>query len=221
MQVKTHTSALFSFHGSGIEWFRSLKLPYFPLVVNLNRATADLHTLNTHRLAIQLGRLDRLDFVTDELDTGSITFPLGKLMTWSLSDCAHKDFPAWAFSVLQPAVHIEMFNVHYARFSRFFELKGRSYRFKERMKGTLDLPNTGETWDYVPVDVPAMLTSLRHAMGPLAYAVSNTPGMEDKSEDLLEIRRLLRGMGVDPDPRNEWDEIARGMDDLPRESVRF
>jgi hypothetical protein len=56
-------------------------------------------------------------------------------------------------------------------------------------------------------------------MGPLAYAISNTLGMEDKGDDLIAIRRLMRGLGVDPDPNGEWDDIAREMDkDLKKKS---
>jgi hypothetical protein len=64
-----------------------------------------------------------------------------------------------------------------------------------------------------------MLTSLKHAMGPLAYAISNTLGMENKGDDLLAIRRLMRGLGVDPDPNGYWDEVVHEMaEDLKQES---
>lgn len=220
VQVKTHTSASFTFVGDGIEWLRSLRLPYFPLVANLDKATASFYTLNPHRKAIQLGRIQKLDFVTEDIDTGYDTFPLGEpLMSWSLADCTHKDFPEWALSVLQPAVHIEMLNLNYGRFSRFFELVGHSYEFRNRAQEGVKPPQIGEVWDYVPTDVSQMLTSLKHAMGPLAYAISNMPGFEDKGHDLLTIRRLMRGLGVDPDPNSEWDDIAREMDDyLKRKS---
>ena len=215
VQVKTRTSATFRFVGDGIEWVRSLRLPYFPLVVNLDKAIASIYTLNRHRKTIQLARLQKLDFVTDEVDTGFDTFPLGQpLMTWSLVDCTHEGFPTWALSVLQPAVKIEMLTVNYGRYSGFFGLVGHSYRFRDRAKETVMLPpQIGKVWDYVPTDIPQMLTSLKHAMGPFAYAISNMLGMENKGDELLTIRRLMRGLGVDPDPNSEWDTIAREMDD--------
>jgi hypothetical protein len=220
VQVKTHSAASFTFVGDGIEWLRSLRLPYFPLVVNLDKANASIYTLNRYRKPIQLGQIQKFEFVTDEIDTGLDTFPLREpLMTWSLADCADHDFPAWALSVLQPAVQIEMLNLNYGRVSHFIELVGHSYTFSNRAKEGVKLPQVGEVWNYVPTDISQMLTSLNHAMGPLAYAISNTLGMEDKGDDLIAIRRLMRGLGVDPDPNGEWDDIAREMDkDLKKKS---
>lgn len=216
VQVKTHTAASFEFRGNGISWLRSLQLPYFPLVVNLNKATIDLYTLNCNRQPIHLGMLDELVFVPDEDSNGYDDFPLGDpLLSWSLSDCLHEDFPAWVVSVLQPAIRIEALNQRYGRISRLFQLVGHSYKFADRTTGGVaeNPPRIASTWDYVPVDSDLMLTELKHAMGPLAYAISNTPGMEDKAPDLLRIRELMRGLGADPDPSNEWDRIACDMNE--------
>jgi hypothetical protein len=188
--------------------------------VNLDNATASIYTLNRYRKLLQISALHKFEFVTDEFDNEFDNFALGNpLMSWSLADCANKEFPAWALSVLQPAVQIEMLNLNYGRVSHFIELVGHSYTFSNRAKERLKPPQAGEVWDYIPVDIAQMLTSLKHAMGPLAYAISNTLGMENKGDDLLAIRRLMRGLGVDPDPNGYWDEVVHEMaEDLKQES---
>jgi hypothetical protein len=214
VQVKTHTAASFAFHGNGVVWLRNLKLPYFPLVVNLDTATAHIYTLSRHRRAIHLGAMKYIVFVPDEASNGYDDFPLGEpLLSWSLADCTHRDFPSWAYSVLKPAIEIEALNLHYGPASRFFELKGDGYKFCDRNETGCapNPPSIGEVWDYVPREIGKMFEALEHSMGPLAYAVSNTLGMEDKGPVLTQILSLMRNLGIDPDPTNKWPNLIKDM----------
>ena len=214
VQVKIHTAASFVFKGEGVEWLRNLHIPYFPLVLNLSTGTADLYTLNRYRQNIQLQRTDEFVFVPDADSNGYDDYPLGEpLMTWTLEECSHKAFPEWAFSVLQPAVKIETLNRRYAKSSRFFKLEGGAYLFENRDESDapVEPPLMSGVSDYVPIEPDQMLETLENAAGPLAYAIANLPGMEDKGEDLLKLRELMRGLGINPDPDNQWDEIIEDL----------
>lgn len=222
IQVKTHTAASFVFKGDGIDWLRHLRLPYFPTIANLDDATVTLYTLNRWHWVIHATRVEkyvfRIEDEVDELDD----FPLGEpLMQWSLADCTHPDFPKWAYSVLKPAVRIEAVNQQYAPMCRFVTLVGGTYHFKDRnTDGTAPDPPRTEALDIKipPVDRDLVYETLLNTIEPFAYCVSNSPRLQERSEDLLKLRETLRRLELDLDPNNRWDAIARGMAEWAKQS---
>jgi len=214
VQVKTHTAASFVFKGEGIKWLCQLQLPYFPVIANLNDATVALYTLNSSQWILHNCVVEKFVFrVEDEMDDID-DFSLGKpLMQWSISDCAHVDFPKWAYSVLKPAIKIEAMNQLYGRMSRFVELVGGTYYFKDRNANGLpnDPPRSGTITEITPWNHETIRDAVASVLGPFANSVANTPGLEDRSEDLLKLRESVRRLGVDPDPSNKWGEIAQEM----------
>ncbi|MAT70110.1 MAG: hypothetical protein CMJ58_11385 [Planctomycetaceae bacterium] len=211
VQVKTHTSPFFEFVGDGIRWLKGLRIPYFPVVANLDEGKVDLFTLNDHHWNIHDTLVDKYVFVPTwsemESDPGDDFFWLGDpLMSWTMRDCAHGEFPAWAYSVLAPAIAIESANIDYAPISRFVELKGRSYEFSQR--GEAGVPETppapGEVTVACPQDAQSIQAALEAVIGPfvrLKVERSDT----DPTTAIQHLRDIFRALDFDPDPRNEWD----------------
>jgi hypothetical protein len=223
VQIKTHTAARFTVKGEGVRWLRELKLPYFPVVVNLDRGRVSLFTLNTWQWVIQVAAVRQYTFVLDEdleNDPGDEFFPLGEpLMEWSLSDCAHDQFPAWAYSVLKPMIRIEYLVQHYGALWRFPRLKEQStFKFKNRDSDgkAIDPPQIATIFDIPPGDTKPIREALERVIGPFARSLSNDL-RDDRGKDLLQLRDSFRQLGFDPDPANEWDEIATEMSQVCRQ----
>jgi len=217
VQVKTYTAAKFEFKGNGVEWLRQLRLPYFPLVAKLDTATVSLHTLNRWHRVIHSAKVPRYVFVPeddgDDEDYYDL-FPMTEnlLMTWSISDCAHEEFPIWAYSILKPAIRIEANNQLYGPMRHLIKLDGGPYEFKDRGKDgkSINPPHPGELIDVPLGDGKVIYESLRHTIGPFAHWASNYLGGEH-AQSLIELRDSLRNLGLDPDPENSWDELAKEM----------
>ncbi len=127
-QIKTHTAATFSFAGEGIDWLRNMKLPYFPIVMNLDTSTLQLFTLNEFHLPLHASPFARYDFCVrndhTEWDRPG-NFPLYEpIMQWTIQDCAHEVFPEWAFTLLKRIVAIESNNFRYGPMWRFETIAG-------------------------------------------------------------------------------------------------
>lgn len=213
VQVKTRTSADFPLSGDGIRWLRELDLPYFPVVVDLHRATLSLFTVNHHRVAFARDVLiSNINFTLD--GDGLDDFPLGDpLLTWSLEEAAHPEFPRWAYSVLKPAVRVEAWNQHFApaRSIRFLNYKTQLFTARND-DGTADLPPApGDLLHIPPGDGEFIRKTVAEIIEPFASWVSNTGKHDHLGEELLGIRDALRRLDLDPDPGNKWDEIAADM----------
>jgi len=215
VQVKTHTAARFSFAGDGIKWLCQLQLPYFPVVANLNDATVSVYTLNSFHVPLHASRVQRFNFCVpgccDECD-GLDDFPLPEpLMRWSIGDCAHDQFAAWAYAILKRAVYIEANNFRYGPMLRFVELKGGPYYFDPCNPIARDLPQAGGVMELPPDNGPAIMQATSQIIGPFANWASNAIYDDDRSKDLLNLRTSFRRLGLDPDPEGRWDELARDM----------
>ncbi len=213
VQIKTRTSAEFPLSGDGIRWLRELDLPYFPVVVDLNRATLSLFTVNHHRVAFAQDVL--VPNITFTLDgDGHEDFPLGDpLMMWSLEEAAHSEFPKWAYSVLKPAIRVEAWNQIFApaRSIRFLNYQTQVFTARKD-DGTAALPPTsGELLHIPPGDGEFIRRTVAEIIEPFAAWISNTGKHDHLGEELLKIRDALRRLDLDPDPNNKWDEIASVM----------
>ena len=213
VQIKTASSANFTIAGDGIQWLRQLALPYFPVVVDLSSAALSLFTINNHRTAIDIySRVSKLVFTTcgDGLDD----FPLGEpLLTWSLEEATHPEFPTWARSVLKPAIQVEAWNQHYSpsRSIRFLDFETQAFS-NRRSDGTANHPPVaGELLTIHPGDREFICNSVVSILEPFAGWLANT-GMHDHlGGELLKIRDAFRPLGLDPDSENTWDEIVSHM----------
>lgn len=215
VQVKTHTSARFPFAGDGIKWLRQLRLPYFPVVANLDDATVSLYTLNRFHMPLHASVVQRIVFCVqsdkDECD-GLDDFPLAKpLMKWSMKDCADESFAAWAYAILKPAVYIETNNFQYGHMWRFVELEGGPYHFDPSQPIPKQLPRAGTVSEIAPGYGPAIIEAMRQIVGPFANWASNVIYDDDRSKDLLKLRDSFRRLGLDPDPDGRWDQLAADM----------
>lgn len=213
VQIKTRTSANFPISGGGIKWLRELSLPYFPVVVDLRKATLSLFTVNEHRPAFDLDVcVSNINFTLD--GDGLDDFPLrDPLLTWSLEEAAHPEFATWAYSVLKPAILVEAWNQHFAQARSIRFLNYKTQRFnKRKVDGTADLPPTPGRLLHVPPGNGAFIEkTVLEILEPFAGWISNTGKHDHLGGELLKIRDALRRLDLDPDPSNEWDEIAANM----------
>jgi len=180
-------------------------------------ASVSMFTLNAWHRVIHPTVVNKYVFVLDddmENDPGDEFFSLGEpLMRWSIADCVDPMFPAWAYSVLKPAINIEAINLQYGPMWRFVELVGGPYEFANRDANghAVDPPRAGETLELPPGNRETILGALQCVIGPFANVVSNTVYDGDRSVDLLQLRECFRRLGLDPDPDGRWDTIAREM----------
>ena len=220
VQVKIQTAARFEFAGDGIDWLRQMRLPYFPVVVNLEEASVSLYTINRQRLAFAHHSLvERVIYCVD--GDGLDDFPLGDpLMKWTLQDAAHPDFPVWAYSVLKPAIDAEIFNQHYGRAQSVLPLEWECCEFRDRTEQGFakEPPKAGELWHIPPGDGAFITDAVERILDPFAGWVSNSGEHDRNGADLLKIRESFRKLGVNADPKNAWDEIVKDMEDFARES---
>jgi len=215
VQIKTHTAATFSFAGDGISWLRGMKIPYFPVVMNLESSTIQLFTLNKYHFSLHASPFDRYDFcaINDftEWDRPG-NFPLYEpIMQWSIHDCSHELFSDWAFSILERVVAIESNNFRYGPMWRFVRISGGPYTFNETLLSDADLPAEGDVMEVAPGNGAEIENALRQTIGPFVNHVSNRIFADDRSQDILQLRESFRRLGFDPDPDHRWDEIAAEM----------
>lgn len=217
VQIKTATSPIFSFSGDGIEWLRNLKLPYFPVVADLNLGKVSIYTLNSFHFPLFTSIVNTYNFVVqndhNEGD-GLDDFPLGDpILEWSLTDCINPGFAEWAYNVFIPFVRIEANNFRYGKLWRFEQFNAETYRFdsSNSIKSPLKIPI--EIMEISPGDGEVIQSTLRAVIGPFANWASNQIYKGDKSSSLLKLREALRELDFDPDPENHWDEIAEDMKD--------
>ena len=215
VQIKTHTTATFSFAGDGIDWLRNLKLPYFPVSMNLDTSTLQLFTLNQYHIPLHASPFERFNFCVrndfTEWDRPD-NFPLYEpIMQWTIQNCAHELFPEWAFSILDRIVKIESNNFRYAPMWRAVEITGGPYEFSDSLIPNDKLPNVGNIVEIPPGNGEEIESTLRQTIGPFANHVANRVYPDDRSEHLLHLRDSLRELGFDPDPENRWDDLAEGM----------
>jgi hypothetical protein len=207
VQVKIHTAANFEFAGEGIKWLRQLSLPYFPLVSNLEDATASLYTLNGHVHAIHMARLlDRMNFCVD--GDGMDDFPLDNpLMRWSIADCAHPEFQPWAYSVLKPAIRVERANQRYGPMGKLMMLVGGTYEFRDRGPDGLAVnpPRAEDRIEGYPQEEYEVMDALRNVIEAYADLVQNSQTLGEKIEPgLRRLRDSFKELGFDPDPTSRW-----------------
>jgi hypothetical protein len=214
VQVKTQTAARFEFVGDGIDWLRQMRLPYFPVVVNLGEASVSLYTINGQRLAfLHHSRVDRIIYCVD--GDGLDDFPLGEpLMKWTLQDAVHPDFPAWACSVLKPAIDAESFNQHYGRAQSVLSLEWKCCEFRDRSETGLakEPPKAEELLHIPPGDGEFIAEAVERILDPFALWVSNTGEHDRNGAELLRIRDAFRKLGVNADPKGAWDKIVEEME---------
>jgi hypothetical protein len=143
---------------------------------------------------------------------GPDDFPLeDPIIEWKLTDCTHQDFPSWAYNVLSPIVKIESNNFKYGRFNRFETIAIDTYRFD--VENPIEQPIIPSV-DLIfspPGDSEAIMSTMEAVIRPFAYLMANKNFTEDKSESLLRLRTTLRELDFDPDPNDEWTEIAKWM----------
>jgi hypothetical protein len=213
VQIKTRTAADFEVAGQGMDWFRELDLPYFPIVADLARAEISLYSINCHRLAFMPNsRVSKMIFTLG--DKSLDDFPLGDpLLTWTLEDANHPDFSSWAYSVMKPAIRVEAWNQRFIRAQSIRWLDFKTQRFKERKSdgSAARPPAAGELLHIPPGDGAFILDTMTNMLEPFASWISNTGRHEHLGNELLTIRDSFRRLGVEPDPRNCWDAIASDM----------
>jgi hypothetical protein len=215
IQVKIRTAASFEFAGDGVDWLRQMRLPYFPVVIDLEQASVSIYTINRDRIAFaHNSAVSRFVFRpsddVDELDDFSLGEPL---MKWTLEDASHPDFPVWACSVLRPAIEVETFNQHYGRAQSFIPLVWSCCEFKDRTEEGFakEPPQPGEMWHLPPGDGEFIKGVLERILDPFAGWISNTGKYDRHGDELLKIRAAFKILGVNADPKNSWDEIVDDM----------
>lgn len=213
VQIKTRTSAEFPLSGDGIRWLRELDRPYFPLVVDLQRATLSLFTVNHHRHAFARDVLvSTINFTLD--GDGLDDFPLGDpLLTWTLEEAANPAFPAWAYSVLKPAIRVEAWNQQFApaRSIRWLDYETQVFSSRKEDGTAARPPNPGGLIHIPPGDGEFIKKTVTEIIEPFAAWISNTGKHDHLGQELLNIRDALRRLDIDPDPCNRWDGIAADM----------
>jgi hypothetical protein len=213
VQIKTASSPVFSFSGEGIKWLRSLKLPYFPAVVDLNNGTISVYSLNKFYHPLFTSVVTSYNFVVQNEHCegdGLDDFPLGEpIMQWTLNDCTHKDFSQWAYNVFKPFVLIEANNFRYGELWRFEQFKVETFRFSPGVNIAVSVPTE---ISIIPPGNGKVINSILNAViHPFANWTSNQPVNDNKGGELLKLREAFRQLNFDPDPENKWDEIASGM----------
>jgi hypothetical protein len=213
VQVKVATSPIFSFSGDGVNWLRNLKLPYFPVVVDLTLGMVSVYSLNKFHRVIYPSLVNTYNFViqNEHCDgDGLDDFPLDDpIMQWTLNDCTHPDFSRWAYSVLKPFVIIEAGNFRYGHLWRFEQFTTETFRFTPGTADSIKI-NT-DVITIPPGNGEVTCNILKEIIGPFANWVSNQTVNDDKGDELLKLRDALRGLSFDPDPENTWDQIASRM----------
>lgn len=213
-QVKIHTSAQFKLKGEGILWYRQLRVPYFPVIMNPDDGSASLYTMNKWHWVLHATLVGRYVFVLpDEMDHPD-DFSLGEpLMKWSISESLHEEFPKWAYSVLKPAIQVEAANHLYGPMWRFVELVGTNYEFKDRDAEGLapNPPEPGKIKNIPPGDPRRVNAMLKDILEQFANGIANTPGLEPRADELLKLKASFRLLGIDPDPTDKWEVLAAEM----------
>lgn len=210
-QVKIRTSANFVYRGDGLRWLRNLELPYFPVVADLSKATVALYTINYHRPAFLRGVLvDVVNFTID--GDGFDDFPLGApLLEWTMDDAAHSDFPAWAYSIMKPAVEIETWNHRFANAGFVRELVHKeTQRFEDRHQdgSPRDVPRPGRLTHITFPDQRFLSDNLAPTIHAFGQMLCNRAEHAHQLDDLLLIRDAFRRLGIEPDPENRWEELV-------------
>lgn len=215
IQIKIVSSAVFSFSGDGVDWLRNLKLPYFPVVVDLNNGKVSVYSLNRFHMPIFVSILNRYDFVVqNEFNEGDkpTDFPLGDpIMEWSLIDCVHPNFASWAYNVFSSFVKIEANNFKYGKLWRFEKFNVDTFRFNAEIPLEKQEVIPIEITEIPPGDREVILSTFKAVIGPFANWSSNQLNNENKGHSLLKLREALRELNFDPDPNNNWEEIAENM----------
>lgn len=208
-QVKIRSSANFLYKGQGLRWLRNLELPYFPVIADLRKATLSIHTINFHRKAFLPGVLvDEINFTLD--GDGFDDFPLGDpLLVWTMEDAAHPDFPAWAYSILKPAVEIEAWNHRFAEAGFVRDLLyGETQFFQDRGPdgSPREVPRAGELTHFTFPDQKFLSDNLGPTLFAFGQLLCQRARNTQQLDDLLVIRDAFRRLGVEPDPENSWED---------------
>jgi hypothetical protein len=214
-QIKIQSSPVFQFSGEGVEWLRNLELPYFPITVNLNDSSVSVYSLNSWLHPIFTSIVSKYNFVVQNefcVGDGLDDFPLGNpIMVWSITDAVQADFPFWAYSIFKKFVEIESNNFQFGRLWRFEQVECETFRFsKENPNPEIDLIKTSilEIPPGMPEDVKQIID---RALASLPNWIQNQQYDIDKSESLLDLKRALKELNIDPDPNDNWEEIAKNM----------
>jgi hypothetical protein len=214
-QIKVYSSPVFQFAGEGVDWLRNLKLPYFPVLVNLKESSVSIYSLNQWLHPIFTSVVQKFNFVVENdynEGDGLDDFNLGNpIMEWSINDIIHKDFHAWAHNVFKRFVEIESKNFQFGRLWRFEQFDCDTFRFDpENPIPNLKLIKTTtlEIPPGMPNDVKEIID---RALASLPFWIDNQQYESDKSDALLDLKRVLKDLEIDPDPENIWEEIAKGM----------
>lgn len=214
LQVKTSTAPYFKFSGEGITWLKSLRLPYFPVVVDLVNGSISIYTLNQYHFPLYASAVNVYNFCVQNESyegDGLDDFPLDDpIMTWNLIDCVHEEFPRWAYTILKRIIPIESKNFINGWMRTFEEIEYETYVFSPENPAIDKFPTT-KTFDSPPGDKQIIENNLKTVITPFAYSIENQIFDEDKSKYILQLRDTLRNLDFDPDPDNKWDEIAENM----------
>lgn len=215
VQIKTVSSPRFQFAGNGVEWLKNLKIPYFPVIADLNTGKISIYSLNQFYMPLFVSMVNCYNFVVqNDYNEGNDLddFPLGNpIMEWNLSDCTHPEFASWAYNVFSPFVKIESNNYKYGRLWRFETFRTETYRFDASRTITEPLTISTEIRTIPPGDAHFILSTLEAVIKPFANWASNQSENDNKGASLLKLRESFRELNFDPDSENTWDEIAKEM----------
>ncbi|KPM47608.1 hypothetical protein [Jiulongibacter sediminis] len=214
-QVKVNTSPVFSFEGEGVDWLKNLKLPYFPITVNVEENSVSVYSLNQWHHPIFTSILTKYNFcVTGEFyeGDGHDDFNLGDpIMKWTIQDIRHPAFQNWAFKIMKEIIQIESENFLFGELWRFKKFSCDTFKF-DSLNPEPQLDNIIRSTLEIPPGIKNKVEQiLNRAFASFPSWVSNQVFDEDKSQTLLDIKKNLLELNFNPDPSNTWEIIAEEM----------
>lgn len=214
-QIKIRSSPRFQFSGEGVDWLKSLKLPYFPVTVNLEKSSVSLYTLNNWHHPIFTSILTHYNFVAqNEYDEGDglDDFPLHEpIMEWSIQDTTDENFAEWAYRILKIIVEIETRNFQFGNLWKFEKFEFETFRF-DSDNPVPKLENIKTSVLEIPPGLPEEVKKLLdRAISSLPDWIANQPYKGDKSEAVLRLKNALKELNLDSISEEKWNLIANEM----------
>ncbi len=214
-QIKIQSSPVFQFSGEGIEWLKSLRLPYFPITVNLKESSVSVYSLNKWYPPIFTSILTDYNFVVqndycegDGLDDFSLGDPI---MEWSIEDTTDENFAEWAYSILKVIVEIETRNIQYGNLWKFEQFHIETFRFDSNNP----VPKTDKINTSI-IEIPPGLPDevikvINRAISSLPDWIANQDYESDKSKAVIKLKNALKELNIDAGSEEKWDFIAQEM----------
>ncbi|WP_236979688.1 hypothetical protein [Membranihabitans maritimus] len=214
-QIKIQSSPRFEFSGEGVNWLKSLRLPYFPIIVNLEKSSVSLYTLNRWHHPIFTSILTQYNFVVqndyDEGD-GLNDFPLEEpIMEWSIQDTTDGNFADWAYNILKIIVEIETRNFQFGNLWKFEKFEFKTFKFDPN-NPIPKTENINTSILEIPPGLPEEVKKLiNRAVSSLPDWIANQLYESDKSEAVLKLKDALKELNIERNSDEKWNLLAKEM----------